>query len=74
MLSVIIHFSGFCDFAAGISVGFCGLAAGYAIGIVGDAGVRGMSRNTFDVLLFMVLILSEVELILLSNYYGTTNL
>ena len=33
--------SGFCDFAAGLSVGFCGVAAGFAIGVVGDAGVRG---------------------------------
>ena len=39
--------SGFCDFAAGLSVGFCGLAAGFAIGVVGDAGVRGLKLILF---------------------------
>ena len=43
-MCIFIYFSGFCDFAAGLSVGFCGLAAGFAIGIVGDAGVRGQFK------------------------------
>ena len=56
--------SGFCDFAAGLSVGFCGLAAGFAIGVVGDAGVRGLK-----LILFKNLTIYNVEYIWLQFYF-----
>lgn len=55
-------FSGALHMGAGLSVGLCSLAAGIAIGIVGDAGVRGYSKQP-KLFLGMVLVLIFAEVL-----------
>ena len=54
-------FSGSLHLAAGLVVGLTALAAGYTIGIVGEAGVRGLTKQPRLFLGFiLVLIFAEV--------------
>ncbi|KAI9292241.1 V-type ATPase [Neoconidiobolus thromboides FSU 785] len=54
-------YAGLVHLASGLSVGFTGLAAGYCIGIVGDACVRGYSKQPkLFVTMVLILIFAEV--------------
>uniref|UniRef100_A0AC34GW15 V-type proton ATPase proteolipid subunit n=1 Tax=Panagrolaimus sp. ES5 TaxID=591445 RepID=A0AC34GW15_9BILA len=54
-------YTGFSQFAAGLTCGLCGLGAGYAIGITGECGVRALSQQPrCFVGMILILIFAEV--------------
>jgi V-type H+-transporting ATPase proteolipid subunit len=55
-------YTGFSQFAAGLTCGLCGLGAGYAIGITGECGVRALSQQP-RVFVGMILILIFAEVL-----------